>query len=197
MHGFDWAAAAAVYGVMVCWIAFAASFMFRKKPPKEKETKREAASYWGIGLASVGFALVWIAPRPFFSPIVAMPKSAEIVVAAVTVILAAASVGLCMAAVRTLGKQWTYRACVIEGHELITHGPYSLVRNPIYLGMFGMLVASGLAIARWPMVLMASAIFLAGTEIRIRSEEELLRQTFGTVFEDYARRVPAFVPKLF
>jgi len=193
----DWIAAAAFYGVMACWIVFAAIFMFRKRPPKEKETKREPASYWGIGVASLGFAMVWIAPRPYFLPIVTMPRSAEVVCAVVTVILAAVSVGLCMAAVRTLGKQWTCRARVIEGHQLITNGPYGFVRNPIYLGMFGMLVATGLAIGRWPMLLIASAVFLAGTHIRIRSEEKLLRQTFGQGFEEYAKRVPAFVPKLF
>jgi len=47
------------------------------------------------------------------------------------------------------------------------------------------------------MLLIASAVFLAGTHIRIRSEEKLLRQTFGQGFEEYAKRVPAFVPKLF
>lgn len=197
MRGIDGLAATAFFGVMVCWIAFAGIFLFRTKPPKEKETKRETASYWGIGLASVGFALVWILPRPYFSPIVKMPVGAEIVVAAVTVILAVASVGFCLAAVRTLGKQWTYRARVIEGHQLITNGPYRVVRNPIYLGMFGMLVASGLAIARWPMLAMGSAVFLAGTFVRIRSEERLLREAFGQAYEEYAERVPAFVPKLF
>jgi protein-S-isoprenylcysteine O-methyltransferase Ste14 len=190
--------AAAVFGaVMVCWIVFAAIFIFRKKPPREKETKRETRSYWGIGLVSVGFALVWIRPRPYFSPIVAMPRSAEILVAAVTVILAVASVALCMAAVQTLGKQWTYRARVIEGHELITAGPYGFVRNPIYLAMFGVLVASGLAIGRWPLLVAGATVFLAGTFIRIHSEEKLLREAFGQAFEKYAQRVPAFIPKLF
>jgi protein-S-isoprenylcysteine O-methyltransferase Ste14 len=126
-----------------------------------------------------------------------MPKPAEVAVAVVTVLISAASVWLCGAAVRTLGKQWTYRARVIEGHELITTGPYSLVRNPIYLGMFGMLLAQGLAVGRWPVLLVAMAIFLVGTVIRIRTEEHLLREAFGLTFDGYARRVPAFLPKLF
>lgn len=71
-----------------------------------------------------------------------MPRGTEAAVSAVAVAIALASVSLCGAAVKVLGKQWTYRARVIEGHELITRGPYSLVRNPIYLGMFGMLVAT-------------------------------------------------------
>jgi protein-S-isoprenylcysteine O-methyltransferase Ste14 len=62
--------------------------------------------------------------------------------------------------------------------------------------MFGMLLAAGLAVGRWWIAVIAAAIFLAGTEIRIRREEQLLRETFGHAFEEYMRRVPAFVPKL-
>ncbi len=104
---------------------------------------------------------------------------------------------LSASAVRTLGKQWTYVARTIEGHELITQGPYQLVRNPIYLAMFGMMMAMGLSLTIWPVLLAAMVIFLIGTFVRIRSEEKLLRATFGAQFEEYARRVPAFLPGLF
>jgi len=40
-------------------------------------------------------------------------------------------------------------------------------------------------------------VFLAGTAIRIRAEENLLRGAFGARFSDYARRVPAFFPRFF
>jgi len=113
------------------------------------------------------------------------------------VVIAGLSVWLSASAVRTLGKQWTYVARTIEGHELITEGPYHLVRNPIYLGMFGMMVAFGLSLTLWPALLGAIVIFLIGTFVRIRSEEKLLRATFGEQFEDYARRVPAFLPGLY
>jgi protein-S-isoprenylcysteine O-methyltransferase Ste14 len=193
----DWTAAIGFFGVVACWIAFAAVFQFRKRPAEEAETKRDSASYWGIAVEFAGLAFVWSVSRPYFSPLVQMPKSAEAAVSAIAVIIAFASVWLCGAAAKTLGKQWTYRARVIEGHELITTGPYSLVRNPIYLGMFGMLVATGLAVGRWWTLLTGAAVFLAGTEIRIRAEEKLLRETFGAAFAEYAKRVPAFFPRIF
>jgi protein-S-isoprenylcysteine O-methyltransferase Ste14 len=197
MQGIDWIAATAFFGMMASWIGFAAVFLFRKRPPKAPEAKRDKTSYWGIGLQAVGYWTVWFFARPYFSPIVPMPRTAEIVVAALTIAIGAASVWLSGAAVRTLGKQWTYQARVVEGHELITQGAYSLVRNPIYLGMFGMLLATGLAVGRWPLVLGAIVIFLIGIEIRIRAEEKLLREAFGEKFEEYARRVSALVPRLF
>lgn len=198
MHkGADWIAATAFFGVFASWIAFAVVFTFRKKPPKAAEAKRDPKSYWGMGLEGIGYWSVWIFPRRYFSPIVPMSRAAEIGVAALAIAISVVSVWFCGAALRTLGKQWTYRARVLEGHELITQGPYSLVRNPIYLGMFGMLIATGLAMGQWPVVLGACLVFLIGTEIRIRSEENLLREAFGEKFEEYARRVPAFIPGIY
>jgi protein-S-isoprenylcysteine O-methyltransferase Ste14 len=197
MNGFDWIAATGFFGMMASWVAFVAVFQFRKKPPKARATKRDKASYWGIGLQAVGYWIVWFFARPYFSPIVPMPRTAEIVMAALTIAIGAISVWLCGAAVRTLGKQWTYQARVVEGHELITQGPYALVRNPIYLGMFGMLISTGLAVGRWPVLLAAIVIFLIGIEIRIRTEEKLLREAFGEKFDAYARRVSALIPRVF
>jgi protein-S-isoprenylcysteine O-methyltransferase Ste14 len=118
----------------------------------------------------------------------------ELALAAAAIFLACTSCFFCLQAVRTLGKQWTYEARVIEGHELITQGPYAVVRNPIYLGMFGLMVATGLAYTTWWALLAAVIIFLTGNRIRIRSEEKLLRETFGLQFDEYASRVPAFFP---
>jgi protein-S-isoprenylcysteine O-methyltransferase Ste14 len=42
----------------------------------------------------------------------------------------------------------------------------------------------------------AAAVFVAGTLVRVRSEEKLLRETFGDEYETYARRVRAFIPGL-
>jgi protein-S-isoprenylcysteine O-methyltransferase Ste14 len=62
--------------------------------------------------------------------------------------------------------------------------------------MFGMLVATGLVFSRWWNLLGAVIFFLIGNQIRIRAEEKLLRETFGSQFDDYARRVPAFFSRL-
>jgi protein-S-isoprenylcysteine O-methyltransferase Ste14 len=55
----------------------------------------------------------------------------------------------------------------------------------------------GLAFSRWWTFLAAMVVFLIGNRIRIKAEEKLLRETFGAQFDDYARRVPAFFPRLF
>ncbi len=85
----------------------------------------------------------------------------------------------------------------MEGHKLITEGPYRHVRNPIYTAMLGMLIATGLAMRHWTALIVAVVPFAVGLVIRVRSEEKLLRAAFGKEFEDYAERVPAVLPGIF
>lgn len=185
------------WAVMVCWFAFAAAFLFRKRPPQATESRRDRTSSLGILLQACAYALVWF-HLPHSRFVRGLPSaSAELALGIFTVVLAIASVCLVAAAVRTLGKQWAVAARLIEGHRLITDGPYRFVRNPIYTGMFGMLLATGLAFGHWIQLIVATVLFAIGMVIRVRSEEKLLRSAFGQEFEEYARRVPAVLPGIF
>jgi protein-S-isoprenylcysteine O-methyltransferase Ste14 len=177
------------------WFVFALIFVLRKRPPKVEEAKRASAAKLGIVLQGAGFGLVWSFRRSQWWPLPAS-VGGELTLAAVAVTLAWVSNWWCLRSVQILGKQWTVEARVIKGHELITDGPYGIVRNPIYLGMFGLMVATGLALSHWWALLSAVVMFLVGNRIRIRAEESLLREAFGSQFEDYAKRVPAFLPRI-
>ena len=56
------------------------------------------------------------------------------------------------------------------------------------------MLGTGLLIATLPLMLLGLAIFVCGTEIRVRVEDALLSARFGKEFEDYRRRVPAYLP---
>ena len=186
-------------GVIVSWFFFVGIFWLRKHPPKEPEAKRDSRALLGIALQMCAYFLVWFQPprAQFLPPIEALSGALGIVFAVFTISLAAASVWLLGAAVSRLGKQWAIAARLVEGHKLITEGPYAYVRNPIYTGMFGMLIATGLAMEHWIATVIAVIIFAAGLVIRVRTEEKLLRAAFGEEFEDYARRVPAVIPGIY
>ncbi len=188
-----------LFAVAACWLASAAVFLLRRRPDRAAaETRRERGTAWGFVLQGVGFAAVWMPPmrRPFFTPFVEVPLALEILLGAAAVALAVFSVALVSAAVRTLGKQWALAARLVAGHELVREGPYRFVRNPIYFGMLGMLVATGVAMSR-PWALAAGvASFLAGTRIRVAHEEKLLRSAFPDEFDAYARKVRAMLPGL-
>jgi protein-S-isoprenylcysteine O-methyltransferase Ste14 len=188
-----------LFGVILCWIFFAAIFLLHKRPPKAPEAKRDSIATVGIVLQMVGYFLVWFHPpgKPFLPPVAFLSGIPGLVFAVFTVGLAAGSGWLLESAIRTLGKQWALRARLVEGHKLVTEGPYAYLRNPIYTGMLGMLIATGLAMEHWIALIIAVVIFVAGMVIRVRSEEKLLRTAFGAEFEEYASRVPAVLPGVF
>ena len=183
--------------VIFCQLVFIAIFAFRKPQHQMAERKRDPAARKGILLEAVGFAVVWAIRRKWNATIVPMNLAVEIIVSAFTVLLAATSVLFVHRAVRVLGKQWAYAARLVEGHQLITHGPYGTVRHPIYSGMLGLLIATGISHSRWWALIFGMMVFLIGTVIRILSEERLLREAFGAEFEAYARRVKALIPGIF
>ena len=183
--------------VMICWFVFAGVFLLRKKPPSPPDQKRESGSLFGVALQGMSYGLVWGVRRATFTPIFSGSKAVSVVAGLLAVCAAVGSVRLITMAVKTLGKEWSLTARLVEGHKLATSGPYAFVRHPIYTGMLGMLVATGLAISHWAAVLVALVIFFIGTTIRVRSEERLLREAFGEQFENYVRSVRAIVPGLY
>ena len=182
---------------MLSWVAFVIVFLTNKKPPSGPDSKRDRTSIIGLALQGISYLFVWSIHRPFLTPMTSGSEPLEIALAIVAIALAVGSVWFVMASVRTLGKQWSLAARVLEGHKLVIQGPYSIVRNPIYTGMFGMLLATGLAVSHWIGLLAAIIVYAVGTAIRVRSEEKLLREAFGPEFDAYAQRVPALVPFLF
>jgi protein-S-isoprenylcysteine O-methyltransferase Ste14 len=82
-----------------------------------------------------------------------------------------------------------------KNRELATGGPYSHLRNPLYLGT--LLVAAGLVIAAQQTVLavLFAAVFGLVYLPVIELEEQHLRSLFPE-YAKYARRVPALIPRL-
>ena len=176
------------------YLVFGAIFLFMRKRSRGKTRKADRSSVIAIFIQALAFALAWMIGRKPFTPFLPVDWRAQYIVAALIVVLVLASLIFVASAVRTLGEQWSLQARVLEHHELIRRGPYRIVRHPIYTGMFGLLLAASLAYGHWIGLLIASLVYCIGTIIRIHSEEKLLREQFGSAYEDYARKVPAFLP---
>lgn len=113
--------------------------------------------------------------------------------------LAAAGLGAGMMAVivAMLGRVWC--ALYIAGRknaELCQDGPYSLVRNPLYVFSFIGAVGVALATQRWAMVPAVIVLFLAYYHAVIRSEESRLEALFPQAYPAYRRAVPRLMPKI-
>jgi protein-S-isoprenylcysteine O-methyltransferase Ste14 len=84
---------------------------------------------------------------------------------------------------------------VQKDKQLTTSGPYSYMRNPLYLG--SLIMAAGFAIAarNWWIVALMLLLFILIYVPVIAGEERYLREAFPE-YEEYARRVLRFVPRL-
>jgi len=80
--------------------------------------------------------------------------------------------------------------------ELVCWGPFSYLRNPLYLGTF--LIGCGFALlsGRWESLLLVVAVMCAVYLPAILYEEHLLREWFGAPYAAYCRAVPRFWPRL-
>ena len=183
--------------VVASWFAFLIVFLIRPKPAQSPDKKRDTRSRTGVVVQGISFALVWAVHRPYFTPLISGNRNLEALLGLIAVVVAIGSVLFTMGAVKALGKEWSITARVVEGHKLATHGPYAWVRHPIYTGMLGMLIATGLAVSYLVVLMIAIAVFMVGTIIRVRSEDKLLRETFGASFDEYASRVSAILPGMF
>jgi len=84
-----------------------------------------------------------------------------------------------------------------KSSELVMSGPYSLSRNPLYLGTF--LIVSGF-LALWhsaTLLLFAAPPMLLYIFGVVPAEERLLASRFGEIFDEYARRTPRWIPNRF
>lgn len=90
---------------------------------------------------------------------------------------------------------WRLLARIGPTHELVTTGPFGLVRHPNYLAMNLLALGSFLWIPT-PWVLVGVVAVAVTSEARARAEERLLIETFGERYEIYLRAVRRWIPTL-
>jgi protein-S-isoprenylcysteine O-methyltransferase Ste14 len=106
-------------------------------------------------------------------------------------------IGSVLVGIATLGRLWC--SLYIAGYKtdvLVTAGPYSMCRNPLYF--FSLLGAVGVGFASETLTLPA-VLFLVFTifyPFVIISEEAELLKLHGNKYNTYFKTVPRFIPKL-
>jgi protein-S-isoprenylcysteine O-methyltransferase Ste14 len=99
---------------------------------------------------------------------------------------------LAISARRHLGRNWGMPMSRKEQPELVTSGPYALIRHPIYTGLILAMLGSAIAInIFWVAVLViVSAYFVYSA----RSEEAVMLQLFPEQYAAYKARTGMLVP---
>jgi len=72
---------------------------------------------------------------------------------------------------------------------LVTDGPNALTRNPMYVGLAGLLLAHAVARGGWATWLPVAGFVAVVDRVQVRPEETALAALFGPEYDDYRRRV--------
>jgi protein-S-isoprenylcysteine O-methyltransferase Ste14 len=180
---------------------------------------RDAIDLWQLTILSKLFAILFVSAVVFFTVIrhdplssaegllprvtavagtfvmmtlIAMPSgdiSREVrIISSVTVIVGTV---LSILALRRLGRSFSIMA---SARELVTDGPYQIIRHPLYgaelITIFGVVLGHGSIYAY-----VVGAVWLGLQVQRARYEEAVLRDSFPE-YEAYAARVPMLFPNL-
>ncbi|MBL6826580.1 MAG: isoprenylcysteine carboxylmethyltransferase family protein [Candidatus Marinimicrobia bacterium] len=106
--------------------------------------------------------------------------------------------GFIMVVFGSFGRIWA--SLYIEGNKtknLITAGPFSMVRNPLYFFSLIMLIGFSLALKAIYLPLALLLIFVLFHVPTIANEERKLRKNHGDKFESYMKSTPRLIPNIF
>ena len=96
---------------------------------------------------------------------------------------------------RVLGRFLVPQAAVFPDHVLVTAGPFRFLRHPSFSGALALWLGTALGTLNW-LLLALWFLLVVGKTIQARTEEELLRTKFGSVYEAYTRQTGRFIPKI-
>jgi protein-S-isoprenylcysteine O-methyltransferase Ste14 len=90
-----------------------------------------------------------------------------------------------------------YAAGYLHKQEVLTvTGPYAFTRNPLYLGSSILALGAAIATRSWISASLLILYFAIFYSMVMRREEKELYVRHGAAFEEYARTVPLFFPRL-
>ena len=107
-------------------------------------------------------------------------------------VLLLSSMALRYWAVLTLGERWNTRVIVLPQKPAAVGGPYRLVRHPNYISVTTEMLVIPLMGAAWVCAVVFSLANWALLRVRIRAEEEALREHCG--YDDVMGNKPMFIP---
>ena len=152
--------------------------------------------WWAFVLAAIPLLLLVVAPVAELLGLEAIPGLGAPAVRVGGLVLAGLGIAAMFGAQLAMGRSWRIGVAESERTDLVTDGPFRLVRNPIFtaglvtVGGFALAVPNLFAVAGWLGLLL-------GVELQVRGiEEPYLRRVHGAAYDGYTARVGRFVPRL-
>lgn len=136
----------------------------------------QAIVVWAVGQDAVPLRIDAIAPRPWTGGA-----------------LAFCGIAMLVGSQLQLGRSWRIGIDEHARPGLVTAGVYRVCRNPIFLGLWVMLLGNLLLVPTW-VSLLQFTLTVVGVSLQVRDEERWLLSAYGDDYRAYAARVGRFVP---
>ena len=95
-----------------------------------------------------------------------------------------------------LGLNWSPSLEIREKHELVTRGIYRVIRHPMYASQWLWVIAQPLLLQNWIAGLIGLLTFIPFYFLRVRAEEQMMLDSFGTEYREYMKMTGRVLPKL-
>lgn len=183
---------------LVFWVIYIAAYweesaiVRRAQKSAKKAGSLDAGScrviMLGMGLASlVAFPLAWIGPLRF-APSLLVPM---FFLGVIAVAWGALIRKRCF---RLLGDSFTGDVQVQPGQQIVTSGPYTLLRHPAYTGGTLMNIGIALALGSWASLALLLVASFAVYSYRIKVEERALLAELGEPYREFLATRKRLIP---
>ncbi len=95
-----------------------------------------------------------------------------------------------------LKTNWADQVRIYDDQQLVTAGPYRIVRHPLYASIIWMFYGAAIAYLNPLAVLETSLIFIPAMIYRSNLEERALAETFGNEYSNYRKNTGRFFPRI-
>ena len=95
-----------------------------------------------------------------------------------------------------LGLNWSPSLEIREKHELITRGIYGVIRHPMYASQWLVAIAQPLLLQNWIAGFLNLIAFIPFYFLRVRAEEQMMLDSFGTQYQEYMKKTGGVVPRI-
>ena len=112
------------------------------------------------------------------------------------VLILAAAIFVFWRAHADLGLNWSPSLEIREKHELITRGIYSVIRHPMYASQWLWVIAQPLLLQNWIAGFSNLLVFIPFYFLRVKAEEQMMLDSFGTQYQEYMKRTGGVLPKM-
>jgi protein-S-isoprenylcysteine O-methyltransferase Ste14 len=183
------------FALWLSWVAYWWALARGAKINARRESVRSRRTYAITILLAVLLLTLPVVPLPFFGTRF-LPAATWPLWNGLGAALVLAGLLFTVWAREHLGTNWSDVVTIKVDHELVTSGPYQLVRHPIYTGLLVAFLGQAIARGEWRGLIAVALAWWAFWR-KSRVEERLMREQFGTVYEAYSQHTAALIPFVF